>query len=103
MASFFSKLFGGGGSQEAAADPDKAVEYQGYTIYPAPQPDGGQWRLAGEIAKGAGEDEERRQFVRADTFSSKDEAESFAVRKGQQLIDEQGDKLFAKDADTGHL
>ena len=103
MASFFSKLFGGGGDKSAEPDPDKAVEYQGYTIYPSPQPDGGQWRLAGEIAKGSGDEEQRRQFVRADTFSSKDEAESFAVRKGQQLIDEQGEKLFAGDTEAGHL
>lgn len=103
MASFFSKLFGGGGEKDKGPDPDKAVEYQGYTIRPAPQPDGGQWRLAGEIAKGSGDGEQRCRFVRADTFSSKDEAESFAVRKGRQLIDEQGDRLFAKDAEAGRM
>ncbi len=106
MVSFFSKLFGGAGKASdgaGAPNPDKAVEYQGLTIVPAPQSDGGQWRLAGEIIKGSGEDAQRHRFVRADTFSSRDEAEDFAIRKARQIIDERGGRLFADGAASGHV
>lgn len=106
MASFFSKLFGGAEKNPdgaAAPNPDKAVEYQELTIVPAPQSDGGQWRLAGEIIKGSGDEAQRHQFVRADTFSSRDEAEDFAIRKAKQIIDERGEKLFSDGAPSGHV
>ena len=106
MASFFSKLFGGGEKKPDGAgvpNPDKAVEYQGLTIVPSPQSDGGQWRLAGEIIKGSGEEAQRRHFVRADTFSSRDEAEDFAIRKARQIIDERGERLFAGSTTSDHV
>ncbi len=100
MASFLSGLFGklrGGG--EAAPAPrrsDKAEEYKGYTIHPLPQSAGGQWRLAGVIVKaGEGIEEKEAEFVRADTFPSQEEAETFSLRKGRQIIDERGDNLFS--------
>jgi hypothetical protein len=33
-------------------------------------------------------------FVRADRFTSLDEAADIAVAKGRQIIDEQGEKIF---------
>ena len=103
--SFFSKLFGSkpadesGGSQRG--DP---VPYEGLTICAAPERAGDQWRLAGVIIKqGAGEDggDLERSFLRADTFAAREEAEAQAIRKGQQIIDEQGERLFADGAPTG--
>ncbi len=35
-----------------------------------------------------------QHFIRADMFATRDEAEACALRKGQQIIDEQGDRLF---------
>ena len=105
MASFLSKLFGGGsGGDKSAggkATRGEGVEYQGFIIHAAPEPSGGQWRLVGVIVKQTDAGPLEREFQRADTFSSKDEAESFAVRKGQQIIDEQGDALFANGEPTG--
>ena len=37
------------------------------------------------------------RFIRADTFGAKDDADSFAIVKARQIIDEQGDNLFQDD------
>jgi len=96
MASFLSRLFGGGGDGDGKAprrgDP---VEYEGLVIQAAPEPAGDRWRLAGVIIKQDGAEALERVFIRADTFTSREEAETFAVRKGKQIIDEQGSRLFA--------
>jgi len=96
--SIFSKLFGGGKAETSRSDP---VEYEGYLIIASPMPDEGRWRLAGAIVKESESGRLERSFVRADTFASRDEAESFAVRKGQQIVDEQGARLFADGEATG--
>jgi len=36
------------------------------------------------------------KFVRADRMSSRDEAVSFALAKGRQIIDEQGESVFSQ-------
>ena len=98
MASFFSKLFGGGGGAAKRGGP---VRYEGLTIQAAPEPAGDQWRLAGVISKQGGDGTLERGFMRADTFPSREEAEASAIRKGKQIIDEQGEMLFADGEPTG--
>jgi hypothetical protein len=44
---------------------------------------------------GTGEEELEYALVRADVFSSRDDAASYSIRKAKQIIDEQGEKLFA--------
>jgi hypothetical protein len=34
------------------------------------------------------------KFIRADRFASVDDAADIALRKGQQLVDEQGERIF---------
>ena len=34
------------------------------------------------------------KFIRADRFASIDDAADIALRKGQQLVDEQGERIF---------
>ena len=102
MASFFKKLFGGGAASDSGtAERGDPVSYEGLVIRAAPLPAEGQWRLAGVIVKPAEDGDLERDFVRADTFASREEAESFTIRKGKQIIDEQGDKLFASGEKTG--
>lgn len=109
MVSFFSKLFGGGKpDSKEGKDPERgeAVAYKEFAIAASPLRDGEQWRLCGVIVKTvSGEDGEgstlERTFIRADLYASREEAENFAIRKGQQIIDEQGDRLFADGAPTG--
>jgi len=109
MASFLSGLFSKIlGSDSAAEDAprrsNKAETYNGYVIHPLPQAANGQWRLAGIIVK-PGEDgeEEEAEFVRADMFSSQEEAETYSLRKGRQIIDERGDGLFSATGAGGRL
>ena len=81
----------GGGAGEAAV---KAVEYQGYRITPAPQRQGSGWNTAGVIAKTFDDGVKEHRFIRVDTHASKDDAIAFSITKAQQIIDEQGDRIF---------
>lgn len=105
MASLFARIVGGlSGKPAGEAKPVKRsdpVTYQELIIQAAPERAGDQWRLAGVIIKREGERELERIFVRADTFGSREEAESYAIRKGKQIIDEQGKTLFADGEETG--
>jgi hypothetical protein len=90
--SFLRKLFGlSGGSETAAGD---AVEHEGYQIRPTPMPEGSQFRLAAVISKPFGAETREYRLIRADVFSSRDEAAEAAIRKAKLVIKEQGDRLF---------
>ena len=91
--SFFKKLFGGGGA--AAEDkPVKSAEHKGFTIEARPYKEGGQFQLAGVISKEIDGVRKEHRFVRADRFTSIDEAAEIALVKGRQIIDEQGERLL---------
>lgn len=87
-------LFGGGGSGAVPQAANAPEVYKDCRIHAEPIAEGGQWRLAGRIVKGEGEAAREHHFVRADIFSSRDEAEAAAMRKARRIIDEQGDSLF---------
>lgn len=95
--SFLSRLFGGkdasNASAPAAAAAAEPVSYKDCTIVPAPLNEGGQWRVAGKISKVVGGETVDRSFIRADLCMSREEAVEVALRKGQQIIDQQP-KLF---------
>ncbi|MGI9521470.1 MAG: HlyU family transcriptional regulator [Hyphomicrobiaceae bacterium] len=102
MFSFLKKLFGGSSPKDVTpATRGEPVEHDGFAIHAAPEPEGGQWRLAGYIVSGSKDGHMERRFLRADLFSSHDEATEFTIRKGRQIIDEQGDRLFANGERTG--
>lgn len=94
--SFWKKIFGTGGSEAAAGGGVDVAreEYKGFIIRAALQRVGSEFQLAGSIEKEVGGDVKRHDFVRADRFSSRDEATSFTLAKGRQIIDEQGEGLF---------
>lgn len=92
MAGFLSKLFGGkGGSDEKV---DDAVEYRGHRIRPAPISAGGQFQVAGYIEKDIGGVTKSYRFIRVDKHARRDDAVTLIVMKGQQIIDEQGDRIY---------
>jgi hypothetical protein len=94
MLNFLKSFFGGGGrTTETPAEP---VEYKGYKITPAPYAASGGFQTAGTIVKDFPDGTKEHRFVRAETHPSKDDAAAFAIRKGQQIIDEQGDRLFGR-------
>ncbi|MFC3072642.1 HlyU family transcriptional regulator [Shinella pollutisoli] len=102
MASFFSKLFGRGG--DSASSPKATTEeteaYNDLVLVAAPIQEGAQFRLAGRIEKRDGERVLSRSFIRADLFSSRDDAVATAFRKARQIVDQTGPSLFADGAES---
>ena len=82
------------GAPNAPEAEHEPVEYKGYRIRPAPYPAKGQFQTAGSIEKNFPEGVKVHRFVRAETHASRDEAASFALMKGRQIVDEQGDRIF---------
>jgi hypothetical protein len=91
--SFWKSLFSGGAAGAGSASAP-SVEHNGFTITAQPVADGGTYRIAGTITKEIGGAKREHKFVRADTFSSREEAISFSEVKARQIIDQQGDRLF---------
>ncbi len=85
--SWLSKIFGGGGSNAAAAVTET---YKDFSITPQPQKDANGWRIAALIEK----DGKSHTLIRADVLNAKDAAEAASVSKAKQVIDEQGERLF---------
>lgn len=96
LGSLLGKLFGGAGAGGGGGEKiEDAIDYQGYSIRPAPKTQGGQFIIAGVISKTFADGElKEHTFIRADTHASRDDACAHAIRKAQQIIDEQGDRLF---------
>ena len=89
--SWLKKIFGGG---DAAEKPGAAREHKGFAILATPMSEGGQWRLAGTISKEVGDVMKEHKFIRADLFSSKDEAIQYTFAKAELIIDQSGDSIF---------
>jgi hypothetical protein len=94
----FSKLKAalglGGGASAPAVTTGETVEYKGYRIKPAPYRANNQFQTAGVIEKDFPDGVKEHRFVRAETHPSADDAIAFAVTKGKQIIDQQGDRIF---------
>lgn len=98
--SFLSKLFGGGkqaeapGAGAATAKVHSEVEHKGFMVRATPYKEAGQFQTAGTVSHVANGTTRTHRFIRADRFGSADEAAEFALVKGRQLVDEQGERLF---------
>ena len=71
------------------------VDYKGYRIRPEPYRTGDQYQTAGTIEKDTPEGVRAHRFIRADTYRSREDAIAFTVAKAKQIIDLQGDRIFA--------
>lgn len=91
IAGWLRRLVGGGTRQESERE---AVAYGEYTITPTPMAQGGQYVTAGIIRKRTADGVLEHRFVRADTHATAEAAAEFAVRKGRQIIDQLGDRIF---------
>ena len=89
--SFFKKLFG---RSEQTIEPSPSIEHKGYLITATPIPEGGQFRLCADITREIEGQLNTHRMIRADIFPSKDDAIEASYRKGKQMIDEQGDRIF---------
>src|SRR5215216_5964092 len=95
LKSLWARLAGGrrgatGGEAALGSREDK-----GYRIRPAPYAATGGYQTCGIIEKDASEGPAKEhRFVRAETHPSRDEAAAFAIAKGKQIIDQQGERMF---------
>ena len=96
MKGFLGRLFGAAKSDPDQGTPGDSVEYKGFRIRPAPFRSEGQFQTAGLIEKDSASGVKEHRFIRADKHASAEQAADFAVAKGKQIIDEQGDRLFDK-------
>src|SRR6476661_7240945 len=96
--SFWKNLFGGGASPGKSIEPAVVAEenYKGFAIKALIMQVGSEYQLAGLIEKDVGGEPKSYKFVRADRFSSKEDVVSFSLAKGRQIIDEQGEAVFAQ-------
>jgi len=83
----------GAGAADAPAEPP--IEYKGYRIQAAPYIANGQYQTAGVIEKDAPDGVKQHRFIRADTYANRDDAVAFTISKAKQIIDMQGDRIFA--------
>lgn len=90
--SFWKRLFGGGGAEAPAAG--KEVEHKGFAVRAAPFKQDGQWQCSGVVSKEIDGALKEHKFIRADRFASLDDAIDISLRKGRQLVDEQGERMF---------
>ncbi|WP_163267920.1 HlyU family transcriptional regulator [Chelativorans alearense] len=93
--SFLKRLFGGAGQEGGAAETvGEPAEHKGFTIRATPFPQDGQYQTCGIISKEIDGAVKEHKFIRADRFPSADLAADQALRKGKQIIDEQGETIF---------
>ncbi|CAN7636071.1 HlyU family transcriptional regulator [Rhizobium sp. LjRoot30] len=95
LSNIFSLFSGGPKAEQSSAVSAEAQTHGDCTIHPTPQREGSQFRLAGRIEKQVNGETLVRTFVRADVFSTADDAVEFTVRKARQIIDQNGAGLFA--------
>ena len=88
--SFLKSLFGLGGKEGGAASPaaTKETEHKGFVIRATPYKDAGQYQTAGTISKEVAGEKKEYRFVRADRFSTIEEAADLSLSKGRQIVDE---------------
>ena len=91
MTSFLSRLFG----KPAAASAPEPVLYKDCRIFAAPIRETSGFRVAARIEKDIDGQVRIHQMSRADTFTSRDEAEAMSVTKARQAIDQLGASLFS--------
>jgi hypothetical protein len=94
VMSFLKSLFG----RRAAAAPEAqaTLEYEGFTIRAVPYQSEGQYQTAGEIEKEIDGVKRQHKFIRAERHGSLEEATSFSLMKARQIIDQQGERIFAE-------
>lgn len=93
--SFLKRLFGGGsGDAPASAAPAKQVEHKGFVISATPYKEGGQYQTCGVVSKEVSGVMREHKFIRADRFAGLEDAVDISIKKGIQLVEEQGERLF---------
>jgi len=69
-------------------------DYKGFIISAFEMKSGSEFQLFGTIEKEIDGEMKKQSFIRSDRLSSLQEAHNFTLKKGRQIIDEQGEELF---------
>ena len=77
-----------GDDSEAAASRDRAVQYQGCNIIPAPRKSANGWTTEGDIEWNVDDEVRSEHFIRAETHADPDQAISHTITKAKRIIDE---------------
>lgn len=93
--SFWKKLFGGGEGSKAASSVDAQEEHEGFLIKATLMRVGSEFQIAGTIEKDIDGEVKTYSFIRADKFTSREDAAAATLGKGRQIIKEQGSTLFS--------
>ncbi len=94
--SFWKRLFGGSDGQAETPAAGRSIEHKGFSIRATPFKQDGQYQCCGVVSKEIHGKVAEHRFIRADRFASLDDAVDISLRKGQQLVDEQGERVFAE-------
>ena len=97
--SFLKKLFGIGSGASTKALPERTEPYEGFEIRATPYEEEGKFQLCGLISREVDGVRREHRYVRADRFSTVDDAIEMTLFKGRQIIDQTGERLFAGAAD----
>ena len=73
---------------------DVTDEREGFLIYPEPQREGGQYRVAGRICKSIGGELKSHHFIRSDLCGSPEQANELMVDKAKNFIRHVQDEMF---------
>jgi hypothetical protein len=94
--SFLKSLFGlGKSSAPADAGPVPMQEHNGYVITATPMVEGHEFQVCGVITKEIDGVRKEHRFVRVDKLTSRDDAIDLIFRKGRQIIEQSGDRMFS--------
>ena len=92
--SFLKKLFGLGGAEPTKDAAQSSTTYEGYKIIATPYEERGKFQLCGIIAKEIDGERKEHRFIRADQFTSLEDATEMTFFKARQIIDQTGARIF---------
>jgi hypothetical protein len=92
--SFLKSFFGGRGQEAESASGIQQAEHKGFIIEARPYKESGQYQVAGVIRRDVDGVVKEHKFIRADRFTTIEDAANFSLAKGRQIVDEQGERLF---------
>lgn len=96
IMSILRKIFGQSPSDVENRQKTSLTEsYKEYEIRATPYKEAGQFQMCGVITRTVDGVVKEHRFVRADRFSSEDEAAMFTVQKARQIIDLNGLRMFS--------
>ena len=76
------------GADSKGASRDRAVEYEGCTIIPAPRKSANGWTTEGDIEREVDGEVRSEHFIRAETHTDPEQAISHTITKAKRIVDE---------------